>query len=72
MSIPYKKNFLPQIASYTISYKNVNLLRQYIGVTGKIIPRRFTKLTNKEHRSIARAIRRSRSVGLLPFVWLTQ
>jgi small subunit ribosomal protein S18 len=57
---------------YTINYKNVNLLRLYIGTTGKILPRRVTGLTAKEHRSIVKAIRRARSVGTIPFVWLTQ
>lgn len=56
---------------YTINYKNINLLRHYIGFTGKILPRRVTKLNAKEHRTVVKAIRRARRVGLLPFVWLT-
>jgi large subunit ribosomal protein L20 len=56
---------------YTINYKNISLLRHYIGFTGKILPRRVTKLNAKEHRAVAKAIRRARRVGLLPFVWLT-
>jgi len=67
-----KKRILPCTLAYTINYKNVNLLRRYIGVTGKILPRRITNLTSKEHRLITKAIRRARSIGLLPFVWLTQ
>jgi small subunit ribosomal protein S18 len=66
-----KKESLPSTLLYSIEYKNVNLLRRYIGITGKILPRRITKLTAKEHRSIAKAIRQARRVGLLPFVWLT-
>ena len=62
-----KKRRLP----YTIDYKNIRLLRRYITITGKIIPRRNTILKTKEQRHIAKAIRQSRSVGLLPFVWLT-
>jgi small subunit ribosomal protein S18 len=70
-SISYtKKATLPETLFYTINYKNVNLLRRYIGMTGKILPRRITNLTAKEHRSVAKAIRQSRRVGLLPFVWL--
>jgi small subunit ribosomal protein S18 len=56
---------------FFIDYKNVNLLRRYIGITGKILPRRVTKLTASEHRRVAKAIRQARRVGLLPFVWLT-
>lgn len=66
-----KKKTLPSSFSFTINYKNINLLRRYIGITGKILPRRLTKLTAKEHRAITKAIRRARRVGLLPFVWLT-
>jgi small subunit ribosomal protein S18 len=58
--------------AYTVDYKNVNLLRHYIGFTGKILPRRVTKLTAKKHRLIASAILRARGVGLLPFVWLKE
>jgi ribosomal protein S18 len=68
----YKKSFLPNTLPFTINYKNVYLLRRYLGITGKILPRHTTKLTAKEHRSIAKAIRQARRMGLLPFVWLTQ
>jgi small subunit ribosomal protein S18 len=53
---------------FYIDYKNVNLLRRYIGVTGKILPRRITKLTAKEHRLISKSIRKARRIRLLPFV----
>merc|ERR1712078_488654 len=67
----YKKSFLPSTLPFTINYKNVYLLRRYLGITGKILPRHTTKLTAKEHRAIAKAIRQARRIGLLPFVWLT-
>jgi len=66
-----KNETLPPISSYTIDYKNIDLLRRYIGITGKILPRRVTKLTAKEQRAIAKAIRRSRRVGFMPFACLT-
>jgi len=52
----------------TIDYKNIILLRQFISAEGKILPRRFTNLTAKEQRWIARAIKQARVMGLLPFV----
>jgi large subunit ribosomal protein L20 len=55
--------------AFIINYKNVGLLRRFIGTTGKIIPRRITKLPAPEHRAIAKAIRQARRVGFLPFVW---
>ena len=66
----YKKS-LPSTLPFTINYKNIYLLRRYLGITGKILPRHTTKLTAKEHRAIAKAIRQARRIGLLPFVWLT-
>ena len=66
-----KNKTLPITRQYVINYKNVSLLRRYIGVTGKIFPRRITKLTSKEHREMAKAIRQARRFRLLPFVWLT-
>lgn len=63
---------LPKQLPYTIDYKNIGLLRRYIGITGKILPRRVNGLTAKEHRAMARAIRQARVAGMLPFVWLTE
>jgi len=63
---------LPTSLPYTIDYKNVALLRRYIGITGKILPRRVNGLTAKQHRARSRAIRQARVAGRLPFVWLTE
>ena len=65
------KQSFPSHPIYKIDYKNVNLLRRYIGVTGKILPRRVTKLSAKEHRSVSKSIRQSRRVGIIPYVFTT-
>lgn len=52
----------------TIDYKNVILLRKCITAQGKILPRRISGLTAKQQRSVAKAIKNARMVGLLPFV----
>nr|YP_009367588.1 ribosomal protein S18 [Pseudocharacium americanum]YP_009367677.1 ribosomal protein S18 [Ignatius tetrasporus]ARK14609.1 ribosomal protein S18 [Pseudocharacium americanum]ARK14698.1 ribosomal protein S18 [Ignatius tetrasporus] len=52
----------------TIDYKNVVLLRKYISIEGKILPRRVTGLSAKQQRYITKAIKNARMVGLLPFV----
>jgi small subunit ribosomal protein S18 len=57
------------IRPFEINYKNVRLLRQHIGITGRILPRRFTGLSAKKQRFISKAIRRARTVSLIPFVW---
>jgi photosystem I subunit 9 len=56
-----------------ISYKNVNLLLQYITNTRKIIPRRdrtdkYKKfITHMNYRIITKCIRRSRRLRLIPY-----
>lgn len=61
----------PEKAVYNrriIDYKHCGLLQKYIGLGGKILPRRQTKLTAKQQRYVARTIKSARIMGLLPFV----
>jgi small subunit ribosomal protein S18 len=51
-----------------IDYKHCALLQRYIGLGGKILPRRQTRLTAKQQRYIAKTIKSARIMGLLPFV----
>jgi ribosomal protein S18 len=51
-----------------IDYKHCGLLQRYIGLGGKILPRRQTKLTAKQQRYVANTIKIARVMGLLPFV----
>ncbi len=51
-----------------IDYKHCSLLQRYIGLGGKILPRRQTRLTAKQQRYIAKTIKSARIMGLLPFV----
>lgn len=51
-----------------IDYKHCGLLQKYIGLGGKILPRRQTKLTAKQQRYVAKTIKSARIMGLLPFV----
>lgn len=66
--IPTKSNLQLQLPKETIDYKNVILLRRCITIEGKILPRRTSGLNAKQQRYIAKAIKTSRIVGLLPFV----
>ena len=54
-----------------INYKNIILLRKYITVSGKIIPKRLNNLTTKQQRYISKAIKNSRYMGFLPFIRLS-
>ncbi len=50
-----------------IDYKNIRLLKAFLNKYGKIKPRRKTRIPTQRHHSIARAIRKSRALGLIPF-----
>jgi len=51
-----------------IDYKDVEILKKFVSPSGKIMPRRRTKLTAFHQRQVAEAIKRARFMGLLPFV----
>jgi len=51
-----------------IDYKDIKLLRRFINDQGKIMPRRVTGTSAKMHRKVVRAIKRSRTIALMPFV----
>lgn len=51
-----------------IDYKDVKLLQRFISERGKIVPSRITAVSAKSQRELARAIKRARFLGLLPYV----
>jgi len=51
-----------------IDYKDVDLLRQYTPVSGKILPRRVSGTNPIYQRKLTRAIKRARLMALLPYV----
>ena len=48
-------------------YKDPKTLRSYITEGGKIVPRRISRLSAKQQRQLALAIKRARMVALLPY-----
>ena len=51
-----------------IDYKDVELLKRYVSINGKITPRRVTGTCAKDQRMLAVAIKRARQMALLPYV----
>ena len=51
-----------------INYKNDVLLRRFMTDRGKITPRRITGTCARHQRQLAAAIKRARSIALLPYV----
>ena len=50
-----------------LDYKNLDLLKQFIGETGKIVPSRITGASARFQRRLAREIKRARYLALLPY-----
>ncbi|MBC8049694.1 MAG: 30S ribosomal protein S18 [Chitinophagales bacterium] len=51
-----------------IDYKDVKLLQRFISERGKIVPSRITAVSAKKQRELAKAIKRARFLGLLPYI----
>ena len=51
-----------------IDWKDVDFLRQFVPERGKIMPRRISGISAKDQRRLAKAIKRARSMAMLPFV----
>lgn len=51
-----------------IDYKDVRLLQGFMSERGKIVPSRITAVSAKKQRELAKAIKRSRHIGLLPYI----
>jgi small subunit ribosomal protein S18 len=51
-----------------IDYKDTESLRKMVSGNGKILSRKRTGATAMEQRMIARAVKRARYLGLLPYV----
>ncbi|MDF2940736.1 MAG: rpsR [Gammaproteobacteria bacterium] len=56
-----------QDGAEAIDYKDINMLRNYVSESGKIVPSRITGTSAKYQRLLATAIKRSRYMALLPY-----
>ena len=50
-----------------IDYKDLDVLKEYISETGKIVPSRITGTKAKYQRQLGTAIKRSRYLALVPY-----
>ena len=51
-----------------IDYKDPEFLKKFLNEQGKILPRRITGTSLKFQRKVATAVKRARSLALLPYV----
>ncbi|MGD2188240.1 MAG: 30S ribosomal protein S18 [Desulfobacterales bacterium] len=54
--------------SLVINYKDPKALRYFLTERGKIIPRRISGSCAKHQRELTHAIKRARTIALLPYV----
>ncbi|QGV79301.1 30S ribosomal protein S18 [Streptomyces ficellus] len=50
-----------------IDYKDTDLLRRFISDQGKIRSRRVTRVSARQQRQLARAVKNAREMALLPY-----
>lgn len=51
----------------SIDYKDIGRLKKYITERGKILPRRISGNCAKHQRQMTLAVKRARSIALMPF-----
>lgn len=51
-----------------IDYKDVEILKKFLGPSGKIMSHKKTGVTAKNQRGLTSAIKHARFMGLLPFI----
>jgi small subunit ribosomal protein S18 len=51
-----------------IDWKDVDFLKRFTPERGKVLPRRISQISAKDQRRVAKAIKRARSMALIPFV----
>ena len=67
MIMPKKKCFFKENKYTTIDYKDIDLLKDYIDLSCKIVPSYYTGTSNYFQRKLTRAIKRARYMALLPY-----
>ena len=65
----YQRRRPRQVVPDYVDWRDVDVLRRFIPERGKIMPRRISGISAKDQRRVATAIKRARSMALLPYVW---
>lgn len=62
-----KRTILHNDVISKVDYKDVNLLRKFVSSEFKIKPTKRTKLSDKDQRRVANAIKIARFMALMPY-----
>ncbi len=57
-----------KIITEYINYKDAKQLHKFVTDQGKIIPRRITGLSAKQHREVVKAIKKARQIAIMPYI----
>lgn len=63
------KNNKSQNNRQNLSYKDIDVLNEYINEQGKILPRRINNIKIKEQKKITKHIKKARILALMTFVY---
>jgi small subunit ribosomal protein S18 len=63
-----KNKKVKRVINEYIDYKDAKMLQKFVNDQGKIIPRRVTGLSAKQHRELVQAIKRARQIAIMPFI----
>jgi small subunit ribosomal protein S18 len=61
-------NQVNEMNSNSLTYKNVDILSNFLNEQGKILPRRVTDLNSKQQKKITKLIKQARIATLIPFI----
>lgn len=50
-----------------VDYKDIDVLKDYVMETGRIVPSRITGTSAKYQRQLTRAVKRARFLALIPY-----
>ena len=60
--------YFSKIEAKHIDYKDVETLKKFVNLHGRMIARKRTDVCAKHQRQIANAIKRARYMGLMPYI----
>ena len=61
-----EENKQKQVSVLTLTWRNVDQLKNYTTETGKILPRKITRLTAMEQRHLTKIVKQARNFLLMP------
>lgn len=64
----YQRRRQGQFVPDYIDWKDIDYLKRFVPERAKIMPRRISGISAKDQRRISQAIKRARTMALLPFV----